>query len=413
MRSTLSDELTLLTTKLMMCGSKREIINISTDFSKLIEKVIEHENSIPKQIKKEQSVTATIKFSKEEVVNMAKTFKKEFIANGLVARIIKRQSGKRTFLYEIRYRRNGYKIEVSSTDINKAKQKFLDATKPQNIGKYLVATVKSGQNLFKEIASEWLEYKKGKINERTYKSYESYYRRYFAEPLGNIPILQIRTIDIDKLLNADKARLYEDLRTVINSIFKYAIASGVTTYNPVTLIPFKKADRTSDRRPLTKEEQKHLLERLEKPEFSEYKQAFEIMLYFGLRPCEVYTARFENGFLVARNAKRKNGKIEYKKIPIHKQAADKLAQAENGDLNLGKAHRTEVLNRVFKRIMQDETVTQYYLRHTFATTCQMYVRPDIVDIWMGDSSERLVGRVYTHFSDKFMQEQMKKVTWGE
>ena len=51
----------------------------------------------------------------------------------------------------------------------------------------------------------------------------------------------------------------------------------------------------------------------------------------------------------------------------------------------------------------------YCLRHTFATICQQYVRPDIVDIWMGDSPDRLVGRVYTHFSDKFMREQMDLV----
>lgn len=51
----------------------------------------------------------------------------------------------------------------------------------------------------------------------------------------------------------------------------------------------------------------------------------------------------------------------------------------------------------------------YNLRHTFATQCQKYVRPDIVDIWLGDSSERLVGRVYTHFDDDFMKEQMSKV----
>ena len=59
--------------------------------------------------------------------------------------------------------------------------------------------------------------------------------------------------------------------------------------------------------------------------------------------------------------------------------------------------------------MDDKEVTQYYLRHTFATVCQQYVRPDIVDIWMGDSSERLVGRVYTHFSDDFMLKQMQNV----
>ncbi len=401
-RSRLSEELTMLTTKLMMCASKREIINISGEFGKLIEKVIEQESNIPST--ESQSITATIKFTKDEVANMAKTFKKEFIANGLAARIIKRQSGKNTFCYEIRYRRNGYRIEVSSTDINEAKRKFLEATKPENIDNYQVRYIPTGLNLFREIANEWLSYKKGKINDRTYNNYESYYRRYIRVPLGEIPILKIRTIDVDKILNGKQPRLYEDLRTVLNSIFKYAIGSGIMTYNPVTLIPFKKAER-NERRALTKDEQATLLQRLSVPEYAPYKRIFLIMLYFGLRPCELSDARFEGDFLIARNAKRKNGKIEYKKIPVPKQAREKL------DLNdaIVNPHRTDVLNRIFKRIIGNEEITQYYLRHTFATTCQQYIRPDIVDIWMGDSSERLVGRVYTHFPDEFMKEQMNKV----
>ena len=55
--------------------------------------------------------------------------------------------------------------------------------------------------------------------------------------------------------------------------------------------------------------------------------------------------------------------------------------------------------------------TAYYLRHTFAMTCQQYVRPDIVDIWIGDSLTRLVRRVYTHFPDEFMREQMDLVVF--
>lgn len=43
--------------------------------------------------------------------------------------------------------------------------------------------------------------------------------------------------------------------------------------------------------------------------------------------------------------------------------------------------------------------------------CQQYVRPDIVDIWMGDSPDRLVGKVYTHFPDDFMKEQMNAVVF--
>ena len=68
-----------------------------------------------------------------------------------------------------------------------------------------------------------------------------------------------------------------------------------------------------------------------------------------------------------------------------------------------------ILNKKFNPTFSANDVPHYCLRHTFATVCQQYVRPDIVDIWMGDSPERLVGRVYTHFSDEFMQEQMDKV----
>lgn len=265
-------------------------------------------------------------------------------------------------------------------------------------------TVRTGLYLLDEIAEEWLLYKNGKIVVRTHENYASYYRRYISPELGQNPIATIRTIDIDKVMSNFSDRLYEDLRTVFNSIFKYAINSGIITYNPVALIPFKKAERNT-RRALTKKELIRLLNNLEKPEYAPYRQCFLVMLYFGLRPCELQDARFEDNFLIARNAKRKSGKIEYKKIPICRQAREKL----NIQDSVIMPHRTDVLNRIFKRIIGDETATQYYLRHTFATKCQEYVRPDIVDIWMGDSSERLVGRVYTHFSDEFMQEQMDKV----
>ena len=65
--------------------------------------------------------------------------------------------------------------------------------------------------------------------------------------------------------------------------------------------------------------------------------------------------------------------------------------------------------RIHRAVSFNFVCYQYYLRHTFATTCSQYVRPDIADTWMGDSPERLVGRVYTHFPDKFMTTQMDLV----
>ena len=306
-------------------------------------------------------------------------------------------------LYIIRYRRNGYNICVSANSPEKARARFLQATKAENIEKYRRKNY-AAKNSFAAVAREWLNFKEGKLHERTLKNYESYCTRYLFPVLGDLPISSVRTIDINKIMSRTDGRVYEDLRVVLNSVFKYALASGVISHNPMLLIPFKKAER-NNRRALTNEEVRKMIERLELPEFKTYKRTFLILLFFGLRPCELPDARFEGNFLVARNAKRKNGKIEYKKIPVCPQAREML------DLTapVGFPHRTDVLNRIFKRIMNDDEVSQYYLRHTFATVCQQYVRPDIVDIWMGDSSERLVGRVYTHFPDDFMQAQMNAV----
>ena len=361
-------------------------------------------SSTPK--KKKKCVSTLIHFTQKEISKMAKTFKKEFIGNGLAAHVLKRDLYKKAVYYIIRYRRNGYEIQVGATTLEEAKEKFLEATRAENIEKYRKKEKRAKKNTFLFVTQEWLEFKKDKLNARTHKNYESYCQRYLYPVLGDMDISVIKTIDINGIMTKVEGRIYEDLRVVLNSVFKYALASGVITHNPMLLIPFKKAER-NNRRAMTEDEVKKMIERLNTDEYSDYKRTFLILLFFGLRPCELEDARFEGDFLIARNAKRKNGKIEYKKIPICRQAREML------DLNapVEALHRTDVLNRIFKRIMEDEEVTQYFLRHTFATVCQQYVRPDIVDIWMGDSSERLVGRVYTHFPDKFMIEQMQNVVF--
>ena len=411
MRSRLSDDLTMLTTKLMMCGSKREIISLSGEFGKLIEKVIEQENNAPRTLTaQEKTVTATIKFTKQEVANMAKSFKKEFIANGLVARIIKRQSGKRTFLYEIRYRRNGYNISASSTDLNTAKAKFLEMTTAKNIGKYYVVGKKNkadrSKKTIRSVGYEWLSSKDGDIDARTLRDYKMNCETRIFPFIGEKPIAEVRTNDIKAIISSAQGRVIETLQTIFKGIMMYALANGDITFNPMQAIKFQKVTRKT-RRALTSEEQKIFLERVELPEFVEYRQLLLLQYYFGLRPWELTDSRFEGDFLIALNAKHKgaSGEAIYKKIPIPQQAKEKL----DTTAPIVCRHKTEVLNRVFKRVMQNDQVTQYYLRHTFSTICQQYVRPDIVDVWMGDSSERLVGRVYTHFPDEFMAKQMESV----
>ncbi len=362
----------------------------------------EKEQKILFTIKNKTSST-TIKFSKQEVDNMSKTFKKEFIANGCVGRIIKRPSGRKGFYYEIRYRRNGYNISVSNKDIIKARKLFVLAT--FNLEAYNT-TVKN-KFKFSTIATEWLDYKKSNLTEpHTYQQYQSRIARLVPEELKNKQITDIRTNEIDKAINlASTPRMYEELRSLYNQIFKYAVASGIINHNPVTLIPFKRAER-KNRDAMTEEQIKVFLRRIKEPRFDRIRNSAYMLYFFGLRPSELdEEARFENNFLICRNRKRKRGKIEYKKIPVPKQAQELI--------NLDKPLTCPLCYNSFLELMKDALgncgLTPYNLRHTFASTCAEAVREEIVEIWMGDSPERLVGKTYIHYNDKFMKEQMQKV----
>ncbi len=351
------------------------------------------------------TVSTSIVFTQKEIEKMSTSFKKAFIANGLASHVLKKPSGKNSFWYEIRYRANGYDIRVSSTDLRKAKEKFLAKTMPNEIEKYRVQKFKTGKDTFEEIFDEWYIVKTGTIGDIELRKYHT---NFYSLPndLRSKPIKNIRTSDLDKVMKDVKPRKYEDLRTLFNGIFKYAIASGIVQHNPVALIKFIRAERKS-RDALSEEEIYSFLKRLKSPEFEPIRQGAYLLYFFGLRPCEVdEETRREGDFLIARNRKRKNGKIEYKKIPIPKQAYQLINWEKPFVFNCVRITR----DRLFKKLLDEKTA--YCLRHTFSTLCQEKInRPDIVDIWMGDSSERLVGRVYTHFSDKFMREQMDMVVF--
>ena len=312
--------------------------------------------------------------------------------------------GKNGFYYEIRYRRNGYNITVSNKDLKIAKTLFIEKTKELNPPEeYAKNRLK-----FDIILSEWLKYKKGKIAKSTIDGYKSMSDRFINEELRNKNINEIRTADIDEAMPdfEEYPRRYEDLRTIFNGVFKYAIASGIITYNPVALIPFRRAERIP-RIALTNEQIISFLTKLQNERYEPIRQCAYVLYFFGLRPCEIdHETHFENGFLISRNRKRKNGKIEYKKIPVPKQT--------QGLIDFEKPIAPKLSYDRWLDLMEEilpNNFTPYNLRHTFATKCSepAEIKPEIIDLWMGDSPQRLVGKHYVHYSDEFLQEKMNLV----
>lgn len=406
MQEKLSDTLISISNTLMLAQDRTDAVRLAGGLNDAILRAIEmekaSESSVPRQKKK--SLSMSIKFSQKEIDKMSQTFKKEFIANGLVAHVIKRQSGKNGFYYEIRYRRNGYDLRAANKDLAVAKAEFVKLTHS------LESPAERAEKRlrFETILKEWLKYKKGKVAESTLERQKSLACRFIGEELRDKSVKEIRTSDIDDAMPdfEEYPRRYEDLRTIFNGAFKYAIASGVISHNPVMLIPFKRAERIP-RVALTKEQILSFLLRLREPRYDPIRQCAYALYFFGLRPCEVdEEAHFENGFLIARNRKRKNGKIEYKKIPVPKQA--------QGLIEFNTPIVPKMSYRMWLELVEEilpNGMTPYNLRHTFATKCSepAEIKPEIVDLWMGDSPQRLVGKHYVHYSDEFLRSKMDLV----
>ena len=123
-----------------------------------------------------------------------------------------------------------------------------------------------------------------------------------------------------------------------------------------------------------------------------------------MRPNEYETAVIDGKFIKARNSKRKNGKIEYKKIPITPMLRPYLEGVSE-------------LKFVSVRIMRDRFAKVfpgrrlYDLRTTFYTRCQECgVAPVARDEFVGHSLGEL-GNTYTDLSDDFLLREGEKLNY--
>lgn len=334
---------------------------------------------------------------------MPKKFKKEFQFNGAIAHIRRNHNS-----YEVRYRRNGYYISVTAKTIEAAKYRFIHALATAQPVQKKEAADENEKKGFTEIAELWFASKKRRWTDATYKNLYAKYRTYLLPPFEVRKIRDIRPMELqavlDEIEDSGKTRTREDTRTVMKGIFDFAENNYFIDRNPVRATTFVRFDRKT-KNSLSIQEENFLIETLESdPRFARVKNDFYAMLFFGLRPCELADIRMEGDFLITRNRKRKHGKVEYKKIPFSERAKKYLDR--NAKFGCMSPHS---LNENFRKIFPD--YTQYCLRHTFATRCQMFVRQEIVNIWLGDAPDKLIGKHYTHFPDDFMLAEMEKVRY--
>ena len=353
---------------------------------------------------KSKAVSSLLHFTYKEIKNMATTFKKVFIANGLCAHVLKKPSGKNSYCYEIRYRSNGYDIRVSSTNLQKAKEKFLAKTTPTEIEKYYVGKISRADDCsnLQDFTTFFFEkHRKEKVATQTYKCDINRINKYIFPAFGKMSLKQITPDKCQNLIESiqaeGKGKTAEEIYSMLSIIFKGAIAYGIIEKSPLAIVQVQKHVYQHGIA-LSKDEEKLLLTSLIEPDF---KIAAAIALYTGLRPNELASAKIDGEFIVAINSKRKNKKIEYKRIPIIDALRPYLA---NG---IPVLPTPQLLRRRVSAALPNHKL--YDLRTTFYTRCDEYgVSQPARDEFVGHSGGALTN-AYRDLSDEYLLKEAKKL----
>lgn len=409
-KSKLSDDLIILTQRLMMAHERSEVMRIAGDFTTAIEKLINLEAQGNATLQQQaKSVTTMMKFTLKEISKMSSTFKKEFIANGLAAHVIKRESGRNSYCYEIRYRSNGYNITASSTDLAEAKRKFLDKTLPENITKYYVGAVncKALPMNFEQFALYYFEnFRKRKVAERTYHCDLGRLKKHILPVFGKLETKKITPPScqalLDNLMEQNKCKTAVEIYNLLSCIFKSAIAHDLLIKNPLDVVLKPTYDQEHGVA-LTKEEELILLNSVTDPVV---KTAFAISLFCGLRPNELATAKVHGKFIRAINSKRRKKdkqEPEYKYIPISSKLQPFLPE------QVPELPSQQVLRKHFNKALPNHIL--YDCRTTFYSRCkECKVDQRALDEFMGHSLGK-IGNAYTDLSFEFLLKEAEKINY--
>ena len=344
------------------------------------------------------SVSSKLIFTQKELNAMPKTFKKEFRTDGCTAHVRKRKCGKNSFTYDIRYNRNGYSICVTNKNLETAKQLFIEKLKTAE----RVCKSHTDCKTLDEFTTYYFEkFRKPKVAELTYKNDWYRYKKQIQPALGKKSIKAITPADcqalIDSILAEGKGKTADEIYSILSIIFKGAIAHRLIVDNPLAIV-VKTKHQYKHGTALTKDEERLLLDTYKN---TKYELLFALVLYTGLRPNEYKTAKIENNFIIAINSKRKNKKVEFKRIPI----TPMLAPYINDETKIEFPSKG-TLNEKFKAVLPNHIL--YDMRTTFYSRLKECGIADAArDEFVGHSLGAL-GNAYTDLSDEYLLKEGAK-----
>lgn len=372
----------------------------SANQSKAEEAMYRRLNNLIKNEKSGVVLKSDIKEIPNDMPQIAKTFKKTIKIEGRDVHIRTRVCGKK-LSYELRYRKGGLNVNASALDKNAAIIKFSEKLKEA----LSAGTAPKVPATFHEFSMYYFEkFRKRKVTSETYRRdlsrYNNHIKPHFgATPLKKVTPEQCQTL-LDNVVAAGHERNAQDIYSLLNVIFKTAIAHGIIERNPLAIVLSVEHEREHGKA-LAKSEEKYLLE---VTAGSPYQLMFAVALYTGLRPNEYKTARIDGEFIVAVNSKRKSKKVEYKKIPISPMLRPYVQNVD--ELHF---YRLETMREKFRSILPGHKL--YDMRTTFYTRCHECGVADVARMEFVGHSLGKLGNAYTDLSDDFLLKEGNKLDY--
>lgn len=356
-------------------------------------------------IKTEDKGIFEFKITKEEIKKMPKTIKNgRIFAEGFSVCYRVRKTGKNSYSYQVRFKKDGFNINFSEKHKENLKLRFLEKLKQQSLQREQ-QTENGIPTVFEKFALYYFErFRKPKVSEETYKKDTCRLNTHILPVLGKKEIKSITPSDCQSILNnlTEKklGKTADEVYSLLSCTFKCAISHHIIQYSPLDTVLHIQHVRESGKA-LTKNEEKNLLNAFKG---TVYEILFAVVLYTGLRPNEYKTAKINGNFIVAVNSKRKNGKIEYKRIPISPMLTNYIKNVT--EFNFPAEN---VIRKRFNEVLPNHKL--YDLRTTFYTRCkECGVSEEALKEFVGHSLGAL-GNAYTDLSDEYLLKEGKKLKY--
>ncbi len=354
---------------------------------------------------KETETNGFIKFKKQEINSMPDYLKKLFTVDDKIV-TYRYING----VYQARFRRDGYNIEVASKTFDLMKQKFLNK---------LLAVEKSRRNaqypLFSTFTEDWLNVKMQTVKQSTYESYVQLVKTHLLPQFGNYHINEITRKDIQDflfaLINDGRNRTAQKLYTMLKAIFGIACEDyGIKSPMAKVTLPHFEIKKG---KAFTKTDEKTIIDFcIANPHYLG-NSALLVLLYTGMRVGELASMTYDGTFIYCKSEKTRKGYADViRRIPISPMLKKVMPLI---DLEQAKTASRHTVRDTVKRIFPDRHTHE--LRYTFITRAkEMGCNPELVMAWVGheydaDVKTSKVDRGYTDYSTEYELSEINKIEY--